>query len=357
LNTTELADYFIRHSPGFDRDLELSEIDNKHTEILKSAYQIIRSGQAFGRRNFRSWAGQSDLGVPAQINARTIQAQGLPRTLLRYAYRKLFKRRDDAFLLATLLDDMAAIKQLGGAELLAENPVDATPGVVDFYCIEGTSINLRWLRYLYLARRILGPGFLPRGGVWVDVGSYYGGLQGLVRKYHSTARLVLVDFHHQLCRSFIYLSQLFPDARHIAPAQLREYPSVQAIPEGGIMYVPVSDYALLKDETVDLVTNFFSLGEMRREFFRSYVTSPLFTQARKAYLVNRFVSAPYFDKTYDTDVALPDYLSTTRQIEYLDVFPIHHYLLVRRAVFGLEGFRNASSPYFEMITSPAGSPT
>jgi putative sugar O-methyltransferase len=356
LNTTELADYFIRHSPGFHRDLELPEIDAKHTEILKSAYQFIRSGQAFGRRNFRSWATQSDLGVPAQINAKTIQAAGLTRTLLRYAYRKLFKRRDDAFLLAALLDDMEVIKQLGGAPLLSENPVDATPGVVDFYCVDGTSVNLRWLRYLYLAKRILSAQFLPQGGVWVDVGSYYGGLQGVVRKYHSTARLVLVDFHHQLCRSFIYLSQLFPDARHIAPAQVREYASPRAIPEGGIMYVPVSDYAFLSDETVDLVTNFFSLGEMRREFFRHYMTSRLFTQARKAFMVNRFVSAPFFDKTYDTDVALPDYLSSARQVEYLDVFPIHHYLLVRRAVFGREEFRNASSPYFEMITAPAGSP-
>lgn len=123
------------------------------------------------------------------------------------------------------------------------------------------------------------------------------------------------------------------------------------------MYVPVSDYAFLREETVDLVTNFFSLGEMRRTFFHSYMTSRLFTQARKVYLVNRFVSAPFFEKTYDSDVALPDYLSAVRKVEYLDVFPIHHYMLVRRAVFGREEFRNASSPYFEMVTSPAGNMT
>jgi hypothetical protein len=103
-------------------------------------------------------------------------------------------------------------------------------------------------------------------------------------------------------------------------------------------------------------TNYFSLREMRREFFRSYMTSRLFTQAGKVFLVNRFVSAPFFDRTYGSDVALPDYLSAARKIEYLDVFPIHHYMLVRRAVFGREQYRNASFP-LEMVTSPAEDPT
>jgi hypothetical protein len=194
---------------------------------------------------------------------------------------------------------------------------------------------------------------LAKGGVWVDVGSYYGGLQGLIRKYHPESRLVLVDFHHQLCRSFIYLSHLFPNAKHIMPDHLAEYENPMAIPEGAIMYVPASEYGRIADQTVDLVTNFFSLGEMKREFFNIYMTSRLFRESRKVFLVNRFVSAPFFEKTYDSDVSMLDYIAPERNKEYFDVFPIHHYMLIKRNLFGRESFRNVSSPYFEMVTSKA----
>lgn len=351
MNNTELTDYFIRHAPDFHRDLDLSGVDDKHTAILKSAYEQIRNDAEFSRRGFRNWAGQTDMMGPAQVTSGGIRSQGLARTLLRYAYRKVFRRQEDAFLMSSILDDIDVIVGLGGERLLKENPVEATPGVGDFCRVRGASVNLRWLRYVYLLKRILATDMLEAGAVWVDVGSYYGGLQGLVRKYQPTARLVLVDFHHQLCRSFIYLSQLFPAATHIPPARLAEYENPGAMPPGGIMYVPVSRYDYLQDQTAGLVTNFFSLGEMRREFFTSYMRSRLFTHSRHVFLVNRFVSAPFFDRTYDSDVALPDYLLPERHIEYFDMFPIHHYLLSNRPVFGREIFRNVSSPYFEMVTS------
>ena len=44
--------------------------------------------------------------------------------------------------------------------------------------------------------------------IWIDVGSYYGGVAGLVKKYFPEIRIILVDFHHQLCRSYLYLSEL-----------------------------------------------------------------------------------------------------------------------------------------------------
>lgn len=351
MRTVELANHFIRHSPGFHDDQTLPEIDHKHRGILKEAYRQIKTGTAFDRTNFRNWAAQSDLAVPAQLSFAAIRARGVVRVLLRYAYAKLLKRAENKFLLSALLDDVEIIKQLGAKELLVANPVHLTPGVRNFYMVSGTTVNLRWLRYVYLLKRICDLGVLADGGVWVDVGSYYGGLQGLVRKYQSHARLVLVDFHHQLCRSFIYLSHLFPDTLHVLPDEVAEYSNPAAMPKGAIMYVPVSEYGSIKDQTADLVTNFFSLGEMRREFFKVYMTSRLFRESRKVFLVNRFVSAPYFEKTYDTDLSIPDYITPERKIDYFDVFPIHHYQLTKRNILGRESFRNVSSPYFEMVTS------
>ncbi|OGL47545.1 MAG: hypothetical protein A2W05_03275 [Candidatus Schekmanbacteria bacterium RBG_16_38_10] len=353
MSAEELADYFMQHSPGFHGDLDLLEIDDKHTNILREAYREIKNKKAFNQKSFRSWKSQSDLNAPAQISFRAIRSQGATKVFLRYAYIKLCRRIEDKFLLSALLDDIEVIKLLGGKDLLIENPVHLTPGAKEIYNVCGTSVNSRWLRYIYLLKRILDLNLLADGGVWVDVGSYYGGLQGLVRKYHPESRIIMVDFHHQLCRSFIYLSQLFPDAKHIMPDQLSEYIKLKDIPKGAIMYVPASEYERIADQTIDLVTNFVSLGEMRREFFNIYMNSPLFRRSQKVFLVNRFVSAPYFEKTYDTDVSVLDYIASHRKIEYFDVFPIHQFVLIKRNLFGRKSFRNTSSNYFEMVTSKA----
>ena len=349
--TNELVNNFISHSPGFHKDIELSEIDDKHTNILREAYKQISSVNGLTGSNFRSWKAQNDLAVPAQVSFSHFRLHGVIKTILKYFYMTFVRYRENKFLISSLLDDVSVINNLGAEKLLIDNPVHLTPGVGNFYRTSGSSVNTRWLRYVYILKRILDMNLLKNGGVWVDIGCYYGGIQGLVRKYNPRSKLVLVDFHHQLCRSYIYLNELFPDAIHILPDEIDKYGDINNIPEGGIMYVPVSEYVKIKDQKADLVTNFFSLGEMRREFFSSYMDSKLFKESENIYLVNRVVSSPFFEKTYDTDVSILDYIKSFRKIKYFDLFPMHHYLLLKRKLFGRVGFRNVSSPYFEIITT------
>jgi hypothetical protein len=191
---------------------------------------------------------------------------------------------------------------------------------------------------------------LGSNGIWVDIGPFYGGLQGLVRKYLPKSKMVLIDFHHQLCRSYIYLSTLHPNSIHILPNEISKYSDLENLPENSFVYAPVSYFNKIKDcENIDLLSNFFSLGEMRRFHFEVYMKSPLAKSAAKHYLVNRFVSAPFFEKTYDSDITFLDYLSESRNVNYFDVFPMHHYQIIRRKVLGNDGYRNISSPYFEII--------
>jgi hypothetical protein len=77
--------------------------------------------------------------------------------------------------------------------------------------------------------------------------------------------------------------------------------------------------------------------------------SLLAQSARKQYFVNRFVSAPFFEKTYDSDVTFLDYVSTNRNLSYFDIFPMHHYQIIKRKVLGTDGYRNVSSSYFEVV--------
>ena len=346
-----LVDEFIQHSPEFYSDTGLQSVDSKHTDILNEAYKQFGDSNLYDQMNFRDWKEQTDYGVPAQLSINNIKQSGLWHTFVKYAYRKLFKYGEERSLRSTILDDMEIIKMVGASDLLDDNPVHLTPGAKKFFIVDGVTVNIRWLRYVYLLKRILDLEVLTNESVWLDVGSFYGGLQGLVRKYSPKTRIVMVDFHHQLCRSFIYLSKMYPDATHIFPDQVQQYSNFREMPQGAIVYVPVSDYEKLPAQSVDLFSNFFSFGEMKKDFFKIYTNSKIFKESENAYLVNRFVSAPFFEKTYDSELSILDYFNSSKSLEYFDVFPMHHYMLVRRDLFGRKGYRNISSSYFEMVLS------
>ena len=130
---------------------------------------------------------------------------------------------------------------------------------------------------------------------------------------------------------------------------LDQYGLLREIPPGGVVYVPVDRFSWLREEEVELVSNFFSLGEMRRESFDHYIRSPLFKKAKSIYLVNRFVSAPFFEPTYDNDLTILDYMTKSGEVTYFDIFPIHYFLKMSRELFGRREVRNLSSPYFELV--------
>ncbi len=351
MELNSLAEEFIRNSPEFYSDLSLGNLDKKHIRLLADSYREEAKGTAFQANNFRNWKGQSDMGVPAQLTADRLLSKKGAYELARYIYIRLFQKEQNRDIRNSILDDFAVIQDLGGESLLKENPVDKTPGATYFYSTNGTTVNIRWLRYIYLLKRILDLDILGAGGIWVDVGSYYGGLQGLVFKYKPETICVMVDFHHQLCRSYLYLKQLFPSATHVFPNFASNYVSGEATGKGSFVYLPVQDFSDIAGVTATLVTNFFSLGEMRREFFNQYWRSRLFQEARYHFLVNRFVSSPYFEPTYDSDITVADYLASNRKIEYFDVFPMHHFLQIKRELFGRTASRNMSSSYFEMVTT------
>jgi putative sugar O-methyltransferase len=345
--------YFISKSPDFFNDGSLAEIDIKHQGIVSSAYDLLNSD--FSIEKLRNWSGQSDMGIKRKFNsfyAAMVGMKNYPFFLTKImspVADKVNSLLQGGFTFSMHLDDIAIIEAIGGRDLLLENPQSETPGAAPYPLINGYSVSTRWLRYIYLLTRMREKKLLGNDGAWVDIGSFYGGLQGLVKKYHPSAKIILVDFHHQLLRSYIYLNTMFPGSKHFLPSEVDQFKGFSEMPEGSFMYVPVNDYHKIQSHKANLVSNFFSLGEMRREHFDGYFNSNLLQNADHIYLVNRFVSSPFFEKTYDTDITVKDYLNTSRKSEYFDVFPVNHYLSIRRNLFGRNYFRNLSSSYFELI--------
>lgn len=333
---------------------ETSQIlDAKHSHVIGLLSQKGNWLVGLKSKELRSWAGQNDLGAP--INARYVRSLDFDfgRKWLKFCFELIFRRKISNEIRDSILDDIEIIKLIGGEEFLLKNPVNDTPGNPIHWTTSKFSVNTRWLRYIYLATRMRNEDLFVKGGTWVDIGSYYGGLQSVVAKSTTRGRIVLVDFHHQLFRSFAYLKEIFPNATHdLGGNQL----SNQVNSGLSFHYIHVASFSKLSNLKIDLLTNFFSFGEMKRDTFQNYCRSQPYKNAKSIYLVNRFVSAPFFDPTYDSDLNILDYLNPARKITYFDIFPIHYFSSLPRFILGRNRRRNISSPYFEMILSPNDCP-
>lgn len=336
---------FAENSSGFNEVLD-QEIDNKHKKIISNSKNNLNH---LNYKNFRNWNNQNDMGLKYPMTQVSKIFLDLRKNFFLNGFTSLLRKRlNHIFEYSSMVDDINVLKYTGYETLLNENPQKNTPGALDFPLVEGYSVSTRWLRYLYILSQFDKHKLLSSNSIWVDIGSYYGGLQGLVKKYNPDITMILVDFNHQLLRSFIYLKNLYPDCNHVLPNQVKEYLHLNEL-KNSIIYVDVDNYQLLEHLSVDLITNFFSLGEMKKSTFRNYLNSSLFNNAKIIYLANRVFSSPFFDKTYDDSINLLDYLKPNFSIDLIDSFPVGVYNVGLKKVFDRMFFRNFSSQYFEII--------
>jgi putative sugar O-methyltransferase len=344
------AKEFIESFDYFSQENAVREIlDPKHKVILENHYKNFDIEKNFNFESFRNWTHQNDLGVPVQVRELFKISKKLPKKIIKFFLDNTIFLFQTKLSRQALFDDLDQIIQFDAGNLLKENPVIETPGSSIAYNKAGYSFNLRWLRYIYLCKRILDLQ-LPKDFAWVDVGSYYGGLQGLVLKYRQDAKIVLVDFNHQLCRSYIYLKLMYPNHNFVLPDKIDNNFSIDKLAPGSIVFIPLDKYKCLQLGNFDLTSNFFSFGEMQTEVFLQYLNSEVFKNSKYQYLVNRFVSGPFFEKTYPNETNIFHYITANRDRVYFDIFPINRTVLARvNTLFG-SSYKPISSQYFEMIT-------
>ena len=342
VNFKKKIEHFIANSPKFFDDNVLS-IDKKHKSHIQKAYENLLE---LNIDNFRNWGCQSDILLNKQIKVEKGLLNGIVKPIVNILFYKLIHKE----FIQNLQDDILIIEKIGGKELLLENPVNKTPGEISSLEIGNYSVNYRWLRYLYISKKINDLLLDNKKNIWIDIGSYYGGLQGIVKKYNPNTTMILIDFHHQLLRSYLYLSTIYPDSKHILPNEITGLQEFEQFQEGDFIYLPTIQYDQLKlNFDVNLLTNFFSFGEMKRETYKIYERSRIFKKAKIKYFINRFVSNPFFEKLYDSDLNIFDYVNERNDISHFDVFPIHHFQRTEVNLFGNSRKRNISSPYFELI--------
>lgn len=254
-----------------------------------------------------------------------------------------------------LLEEVYRILEVEGAlDLLQKYPAAGTPGAPFTFRVGTCSFNLRWARHIYfhnLLRRHLDDAVRQNERfISMDIGSSYGIFPSIFKSEYPNTTQVLVDFPDQHILAYYYLASTFPDARIATMDDL--------LPEGRItrdflarfdfVLVPVPMYEMIAANSIDMVTNFFSFGEMRREWFLNYLDSEPFRTAHFFFCCNRIESAPRFDPTYDSDLTVLDYRLADYEKLFFDVFPLYPYHVRRKALISYEKLP-FSSPNFDFI--------
>ena len=347
MDDLQLIKHFIDKSPEFWNDQNLVEIDNKHKNVLKK-FSDNFNYQKF-LKEIRAWEMQDDGPIPFQLTFHHFKYYSLKRNLtnfLKFIISK-FKKYD---LSISFFDDLEILRKIDALKLLKENPVHLSPFVDNFYFIStNVSTNYRWNKYIYYANTILKKKLFKNDEIWVDIGSYYGGLQGIVAKYFKGYKIILVDFHHQLCRSYLYLNKIFPEAEHIIGNDIDSFDSIISKKSECFVYLSINNLNKIQNIKPYLLTNMFSFGEMTKSTFNQYFQSTFLKNSKFLYLVNRFVSSPFFENTYNNEINIYDYDIVNFKKKYFVVFPINHYQTPYRNLFGRNGPRPVSSSYFELI--------
>lgn len=347
MNDIDLIKNFINKSPQFWNENNFSDIDPKHKNVLKNFSDEFQYEKFV--KEIRSWRMQDDGPIPFQANMYHLKRNGYKKIFINYLKHLLskFKKYD---LTVSLYDDIHILKNIGAFELLKENPVHLTPYSNDFYFVDkNTSTNYRWNKYIYYANTIIKKKIFKDDHIWIDIGSYYGGLQGILAKYFNKYKIILIDFHHQLCRSYLYLNRLYPNSKHVIGEEIDNINSILEKPDNTFIYLSINNLAKVKFIKPLLTTNMFSFGEMTENTFKDYYESNYINESKYLYLVNRFVSSPFFEDTYKNNINIFNYEKNNFKKLYFDIFPINHYQTPYRDLYGRKAARPVSSSYFEQI--------
>ncbi len=334
-----------------------NDLDKKHSQIVSGAKEL-KFSQIL--KNFRNWELQSDSGIPFQVNFYNFKSFGVLR-YLKFLASKMFKfLKYGCDEVDYFFDDISIIKLLGGFDILEKCPVHMTPGKnLAYFFNKKISGNVRWLRYIYFVsviRNFFKDKKEPE--LILDLGSFYGGFQYVMKKIFPNCAQILVDFPHQLSRSAIFLKRSFPQSSIFAIYDdktfdlffdLDKETKFEFILLSTDFYEKFSNKFTENNQRIDLFTNFYSLGEMPNKYFKSYLKSNILKNSNYIYFCNRYDSSPFYEKTFDESFSILDYLLNDFKVKLNRSSGIHSYMMPIRGLFGIKKQRPISSGYFELI--------
>ena len=354
-----MSDYLVEKLWEASLKTNSSELDLKHKNIIEGAKKY--NFKKF-KKNFRNWSLHNDCGAPYQFNFYSLKSYGLLK-FLRYSLgvcksNILHGNHQRNY----FFDDIKIINLINSFDILEKCPVHKPPGNnIAYFLNNKISSNLRWSRYIYftgILRNFYKDEGLPK--TILDIGSFYGGFQYVIKNIFPSSKQILVDFPHQLSRSLLFLKESFPNSNFYGIYDNKTFENFfnnhseinyDFLFLSTDFYHKFSEIISNNNLNIDLVTNFYSFGEMRKNTFESYLNSYLIKNAKTLYFCNRFDSSPFYEKTYQDKSTILDYLINGFEIKLIQNSGIHQYQMPVRKLFDKVMSRPISSGYFDLIQS------
>lgn len=200
------------------------------------------------------------------------------------------------------------ILKANGFEYLLEKYPVPTVGSPFVFNYKGYCFTHRWSRMIYqlgLMNKYLAGDLVP-GFTALDIGSHCGMFSSLVYQEYPGSTQVLVDLPESLLLARYFLTSCFPDAKI---AGIQEFSHLKTITRSFLkqydfILIPPQFYENLESGSVDLITSFACLGEMKRAYFDYYIESPVFRNAKFFFTVNPVDTSSWFR---DSDLSILDY--------------------------------------------------
>ncbi len=252
-----------------------------------------------------------------------------------------------------LREILSVLEAEGALDILEKYPANKTPGNPYIFKYKGYFYNYRWARHIYftnLVRKYLKADIeSEKTFISMDIGCSYGIFPYMFKSEFPKTTQVLLDFPDQLILAKYFLGSLFPEAKIKNSYEFREKGKItrEDIESLDFFFLTINDFDMVEEGAIDMVSNFFSFGEMRREWFEKYMESKAFKGTRYLFTVNRFESSPRFEPTYDTDLTIRDYPLHKFDKKFFAINPIYPYYVVPK-LFRYE-MKPLSSQYFDFI--------
>ena len=247
-----------------------------------------------------------------------------------------------------LLKECLDILQSDTGHMFLEKYPSNAVGNPYIFNYQGYGYTYRWckhIRFLSVLSDILKSQLQPPFTT-LDIGSSYGIFSYLLKKEFSHCNCVLLDFPEQLALAYYFLGLSFPSARIAGYKEIAMADKIDRsfLGKYDFVLIPWFFYRKITPQSIDLITNFASLGEMKRKWFNFYMKSEPFLSAKYFFTVNRFQSAP----TYDTDLTILDYQLDDFKKLHFAVSPIFSHTYIRKYLFFYKKLI-FNSQYFEFI--------
>jgi len=162
-----------------------------------------------------------------------------------------------------------------------------------------------------------------------DIGSNSGIYSMLLKKEYHDVSLVLIDFPEQLLYAHYYLKHMFNDPKIATFSDIKNLKIIDRSFIERYDFVLVPSYIAHRIKSVDVVTNFASLGEMTREWFDYYIKSDFFKNAKFFFHQNRI----HKDYGYGYSITILDYPHADFETILFEVSPLFQFIFSTNKIF------------------------